>query len=396
VHEQPTDAMLTGRYADAVIVAAGGATRMGGIDKMAAPVLGRSLLQWSVEQMAAAQSVARVVVVVRPERVDELAAAPWLSAAKVLPGGERRSDSVRVGVAATTAEVVLVHDGARPLASPALADAVAAAAAQHGAAVPVLPVVDSIKRDSGARLGTSVERAGLVRAQTPQGARRALLLDALGAAGDEAFSDEAALLESRGVPVATVPGEPANLKVTEPADLELVRAIAAGTHSAGGDEVGLHFGLGQDSHGFGTDDGLWLGGVLIPDAPRLYGHSDGDVVLHALANALLAACGLPDLGRVFPSTDAATAGVASGSLLEDVVKRAEQAGWRVGRAQVALVGARPRLGGRWLDEMRDRISRLLGLEVEDVALTASTGNLNGAEGAGRVISATALVGVLRR
>jgi len=254
--------------------------------------------------------------------------------------------------------------------------------------------VDSLKRDAGGNLGASVERDGLVRAQTPQGARRALLLDAFAATGDEAFSDEAALLESRGIRVATVPGEPANLKVTEPADLELVRAIAAGRQ--GPDEAGLHFGLGQDSHGFGPDDGLWLGGVLIPDAPRLYGHSDGDVVLHALANALLAACGLPDLGRVFPSTDAATAGIASSSLLEEVVKRAEQAGWRVGRAQVALVGARPKLGGRWLDEMRARIGQLLGLDIEDVALTASTGNLNGAEGAGRVISATALVGVHRR
>jgi 2-C-methyl-D-erythritol 2,4-cyclodiphosphate synthase len=171
---------------------------------------------------------------------------------------------------------------------------------------------------------------------------------------------------------------------------------AAGGQGAGGNEAGLHFGLGQDSHGFGPEDGLYLGGVLIPDAPRLYGHSDGDVVLHALANALLAACGLPDLGRVFPAGDPQTAGIASSDLLEEVVRRAEQAGWRVGRAQVALVGARPKLGGRWLDEMRARIGQLLGLEVDDVALTASTGNLNGAEGAGRVISATALVGVHRR
>jgi 2-C-methyl-D-erythritol 2,4-cyclodiphosphate synthase len=120
------------------------------------------------------------------------------------------------------------------------------------------------------------------------------------------------------------------------------------------------------------------------------------VVLHALANALLAACGLPDLGRVFPAGDPKTAGIASARMLEEVVKQAEQAGWRVGRAQVALVGSRPKLGGRWLDEMRARTGQLLGLEAGDVAVTASTGNLNGAEGAGRVISATALVGVHRR
>ncbi len=143
-------------FADAVIVAAGGSTRMAGSDKVAEPLLGRSLLQWSVENMAAAQTVARVIVVARPDRVADLAAQPWLSDATVVAGGERRSDSVRAGVTAATAEVVLVHDGARPLASPALADAVANATAQHGAAVPVVPVVDSLKRDNGATLGESV------------------------------------------------------------------------------------------------------------------------------------------------------------------------------------------------------------------------------------------------
>lgn len=369
---------------------------MAGADKLDQPLLGRPLLQWSVEAMAAAQSVSRVIVVARPVRVQELAAMSWLAGATVVAGGERRSDSVRAGLAATSADVVLVHDGARPLASPALADAVAAAAAQYGAAVPVLPVVDSLKRGAGSTLGASIERDGLLRTQTPQGARRELLLECFAAVGGASFSDEAALLESRGVPIATVPGEPANLKVTEPADLELVRAITSGRAAGEGSDGGLHFGFGQDSHGFGPDDGLWLGGVLIEDAPRLHGHSDGDVVLHALATAVLAACGLGDLGRMFPPTDPATAGIASSRLLEQVVEQATQAGWRVGRAQVAVVGARPRLGGRWLDEIRARIGDLLMLSPTEVAVTASTGNLNGAEGAGRVISATALVGVHRR
>jgi 2-C-methyl-D-erythritol 4-phosphate cytidylyltransferase/2-C-methyl-D-erythritol 2,4-cyclodiphosphate synthase len=382
--------------ADAVIVAAGASRRMAGVDKLLEPLLGRPLLQWSVEAMAGAQSVGRVVVVARPERVAEFAALPWLDTVTVVAGGERRSDSVRAGLAATSAEVVLVHDGARPLASAALADAVAAAAAEHGAAVPVLPVVDSLKRDAGATLGASVVRDGLLRTQTPQGARRELLLECFAAAGEQAFSDEAALLESRGVAIATVAGEAANLKVTEPADLELVRAIAAGRAAGDPGATGLHFGFGQDSHGFGPADGLWLGGVLIEDAPRLHGHSDGDVALHALATAVLAACGLGDLGRMFPASDPDTEGIDSSRLLGEVVERAAGAGWQVGRAQLALVGARPRLGGRWLEQMRARIGQLLGLSPDAVAVTASTGNLNGAEGAGRVISATALVGVHRR
>lgn len=380
---------MTGRFADAVIVAAGGSTRMGGGDKMAEGLLGRSLLQWSVDNMAAAGSVARVIVVARPDRVADLAAQPWLSGATVVAGGKRRSDSVRAGVTAATADVVLVHDGARPLASPALADAVANAAAQHGAAVPVVPVVDSLKRDKGETLGESVERDGLVRAQTPQGARRQLLVDAMAAAGDEAFSDEAALLESRGIAIATVPGEPQNIKVTLAQDLEMVRALARGSAEA-------RVGLGQDSHAFGPDLGLWLGGIQIEAAPRLYGHSDGDVVLHALATAILSATGNGDLGQLFPSDDSRTTGIASSNLLRHAVTMANQSGWAVESAQVSLVGARPKLGGHWLDQMAANVAGLLALSRDSVAINASTGNLSGDAGAGRVITATALIGLRRR
>jgi len=380
---------MAGPFADAVIVAAGGSTRMGGADKMAETLVGRSLLQWSVDNMAAAGSVARVIVVARPDRVADLAAQPWLSGATVVAGGERRSDSVRAGVTAATADVVLVHDGARPLASPALADAVASAAAQHGAAVPVVPVVDSLKRDKGETLGESVERDGLVRAQTPQGARRQLLLDAMAAAGDEAFSDEAALLESRGIAIATVPGEPQNIKVTLAQDLEMVRALARGSAEA-------RVGLGQDSHAFGPDLGLWLGGIQIEAAPRLYGHSDGDVVLHALATAILSATGNGDLGQLFPSDDSRTTGIASSNLLRHAVTMANQSGWAVESAQVSLVGARPKLGGHWLDQMAANVAGLLALSRDSVAINASTGNLSGDAGAGRVITATALIGLRRR
>jgi 2-C-methyl-D-erythritol 4-phosphate cytidylyltransferase / 2-C-methyl-D-erythritol 2,4-cyclodiphosphate synthase len=380
---------MAGPFADAVIVAAGGSTRMGGADKMAETLVGRSLLQWSVDNMAAAGTVARVIVVARPDRVADLAAQPWLSGATVVAGGERRSDSVRAGVTAATADVVLVHDGARPLASPALADAVASAAAQHGAAVPVVPVVDSLKRDKGETLGESVERDGLVRAQTPQGARRQLLLDAMAAAGDEAFSDEAALLESRGIAIATVPGEPQNIKVTLAQDLEMVRALARGSAEA-------RVGLGQDSHAFGPDLGLWLGGIHIEAAPRLYGHSDGDVVLHALATAILSAAGHGDLGRLFPSDDKRTEGIASSDLLRQAVAMANQSGWAVESAQVSVVGGRPKLGGQRLDQMAANVAGLLALSRESVAINASTGNLSGDAGAGRVITATAMIGLRRR
>lgn len=374
---------------------------MGGADKLAELILGRSLLEWSVAAMADARSVDRVVVVTRADNVERLAGEEWLARLgegriAVVAGGAHRSDSVRNGVAATSAEVVLVHDAARPLATSLLADAVAAAAAEHGAAVPVVAVVDSLKRADGNLVAHSVDRGGLVRTQTPQGARRDLLADALAAAGGAAYTDEAALLESQGVAVTTVPGEAANIKVTEPTDLEIVRAIAQARQPDGPRGTYMRFGLGQDTHGFGPGMGLALGGIVIDDAPRLFGHSDGDVILHALATAVLAAVGMGDLGRLFPASDAATKGVASHLLLGEALSQAAGAGWIVASAQVSLVGARPRLGGKRIDSMRARVAELLAVSVDDVAITASTGNLYGPEGAGLAMSATCLVGVHRR
>jgi 2-C-methyl-D-erythritol 4-phosphate cytidylyltransferase/2-C-methyl-D-erythritol 2,4-cyclodiphosphate synthase len=306
----------------------------------------------------------------------------------VVAGGERRSDSVRAGLDAADADVVLVHDGARPLASPGLVDSVAESAAAHGAAAPVLPVADSLKRAVDGRL-IGVDREGLLQAQTPQGARRELLLDAFAAVAStgRAFTDEVGLLEANGVAVVPVPGEATNVKVTEPADLELVRAIVAGRRQP----AETRLGVGQDNHPFGPLDGLWLGGVLVPEAPRLYGHSDGDVVLHALATAVLGACGLGDLGRVFPASDRQTLGAPSAGLLGEALDRARAEGWRPATAQLTVVGSRPRLGPARLDEMRARIAELLDLPLAAVGLTASSGNLGGAEGAGRAISASALV-----
>jgi len=370
---------------------------MGGTDKNAELILGRTMLEWSVASMAAARTVEHVVVVARPDRIAALSTLESLNGIHVVAGGEQRSDSVRSGVAATNAPIVLVHDAARPLASPALADAVATAAAEHGAAVPVVPVVDSLKLAGSGVLHESVDRTGLVRTQTPQGARRELLIDAFASANSASYTDEAALLESRGITVATVPGEATNLKVTEPSDLEVVRAIAAARDPALTDaSADTRIGLGQDTHGFGPEMGLRLGGVVIDDAPSLYGHSDRDVVLHAAATAVLSAAGLGDLGQLFPPSDPRTQGIDSAELLTEAVSSAARAGWSVTGAQVALVGARPKLGARRIDAMRDRVAQLLGADPAAISVTASTGNLYGPEGAGLVISATCLVAVHRR
>ncbi|MGH2407703.1 MAG: 2-C-methyl-D-erythritol 2,4-cyclodiphosphate synthase [Candidatus Limnocylindrales bacterium] len=382
-------------FADAVVVAAGASQRMNGTDKMTAIVAGRPLLAWTLDAVAAGSTVRRIVVVAAPELVAELSAKSWIraTAADVVAGGARRQESVAAGVAASDAEVVLVHDGARPLVSAALVDRVALAARASGAAIPVRAISESVKRVGDGLVVGTISRAGLATAQTPQGARRELLTAALAAhpaTGAAEYTDEAALLEAAGVPVATVEGEADNLKVTEPGDLE--RAAALLEARWGPPRVGH----GRDSHPFGPGAGLRLGGIEVAAAPRLYGHSDGDVALHAVADALLGATGSGDLGRLFPAGDPDTAGITSTRMLADIVTRLAEAGWRPRQVDLLIVAARPWLGGERLDAMRDVIAGLLDLDASSVSVRASSGNLDGPEGAGRSISATALVVVLRR
>jgi 2-C-methyl-D-erythritol 2,4-cyclodiphosphate synthase len=262
------------------------------------------------------------------------------------------------------------------------------AAAEHGAAVPVVAVAETLKRVEGDVVRETVDRAGLAAAQTPQGVRRTLLRSAFErypATGPETWTDEAALLEACTIPVHAIPGDPANLKVTLPADLDRVDAALRST--AG---TTVRVGIGQDLHPFGAGSPLILGGVTIAGAPRLDGHSDGDVVLHAIADAILGAAGLGDLGRLFPAGPETPRGVASTELLGSVVRKAADAGFLVESLDVTVVAARPRLGSS-LVAMGARIAGLLGVAESAVNVKASTGNLAGFEGAGRGISALALV-----
>jgi 2-C-methyl-D-erythritol 4-phosphate cytidylyltransferase/2-C-methyl-D-erythritol 2,4-cyclodiphosphate synthase len=379
--------------ADAVVVAAGSSQRMGGHDKLDAPIGGLPLLRWAVRAMGAAPEVADIVIVTSAERGAQLRDADWLTSvrARVVTGGPRRQDSVAAGVLETHAEIVLVHDAARPFASPSLISRVVEATERHGAAIPVLPVVDALKHLEGERISGAAERHGLFRAQTPQGARRDLLAAAVEAhaGGPDAIADEAELLARAGFPVHVVEGEATNIKVTVPADLAMARLLAGGVGP-------LRLALGSDAHPFGPGEGLRLGGILVEGAPRLHGHSDGDVVLHALCDGLLAASGGGDLGRLFPSGEATTRGIDSRSLVREVMAHLEQSELAVDSVDVTIRGARPRLGGRRLDAIGASIAELTGSEPRRVSVKAATGNLSGDDGAGRTMSATCLVAVVPR
>jgi 2-C-methyl-D-erythritol 4-phosphate cytidylyltransferase/2-C-methyl-D-erythritol 2,4-cyclodiphosphate synthase len=383
--------------ADAIIVAAGTSSRMAGQDKLLAEVAGRPLLAWTLAAFEAAPEVGRIVLVTSAGRVDSFASAAWrpTKLTGVVAGGGRRQASVAAGVQALADvpddRVILVHDGARPMVSGrTIADVVAATRA-YGAAIPVIPVAETLKRLDGEVVHETVDRTGLAAAQTPQGVTAGALRTAYARFppdAPETWTDEASLLEACTIPVHAVLGDPDNLKVTLPADLARASAMLAGRGS-------VRHGIGHDSHPFGPDLGLALGGIVIDDAPRLYGHSDGDVALHAIADAVLGAAGLGDLGRLFPAGPDTPKGIASAELLGEVRRRVEAAGWRVTGIDVTIVAARPKLAS-YLDGMRDATAALLGLSDGAVNVKASTGNLDGSEGAGRSISALATASIERR
>jgi len=399
-------------FADVIVVAAGTSTRMAGLDKLDAVVGGLPLLAHALRSVAAAPEVRRIILVTSHERIEAVSRAAWLppKVEFLVSGGKRRQESVWRGFEHLLAnpsadggaepEVVLVHDGARPLVPPELVSAVALAARAHGAAIPVVPVGDTIKRlaPDGTVVGAG-DRADLGAAQTPQGIRTDVLRGAYGtfpADGPQTFTDEAALLEACRLPVHAIPGSERNLKVTLPDDLGRV-ATAIGARAPGepGPAVAqVRVGYGTDSHPFGPGSGLVLGGLVIDRAPRLSGHSDGDVVLHAVADALLGAAGLGDLGRIFPAGPETPRGIASADLLGEVIRRIAAAGLIVSSLDCTIVAGRPRLATS-LPAIGDRIAAILGVEPGVVNVKASTGNLDGMEGAGRGISAHA-VAVLTR
>ena len=401
---------MTRGHADVVVVAAGSSERFGS-DKLEAIVGDRPLLAWTIDRLASSAQVERIVVVTSAGRIERVRNAPWLSpkVVEVLVGGARRQDSVAAGIAAigrlvsvapdeAVDRVVLVHDGARPVVTAGLVEAVIEAVRIHGAAVPVVSIAETVKRvGADGRILETIDRAGLASAQTPQGAtlgafRRALREQAR--EGSREYTDEAALLEACNITVHAIPGEPTNLKVTMPADLARVEALLGARSLDGAAGQGIpapsRVGYGSDSHPFGPAMGLALGGVVIEQAPRLHGHSDGDVVLHAVADALLGAAGLGDLGRIFPAGPATPAGIVSTELVAEVLRRVTAAGYAVASLDCTIVAGRPRLAAR-LPTIAARIAELLSIDASAVNVKASTGNLDGMEGAGRGVSATVIV-----
>ena len=378
----------------AVVVAAGRGERLGAPEKVLLPLAGRAMLTWSLRALEQAETIGSVVVVAGSHTMEPVGQlvrdGGFAKVQAIVAGGERRQDSVAAGLAALPegTEIVVIHDGARPLAEPELFDRCAAAAVECGAAIAATPVSDTLKRVAEGAIAGTIDRAGLWAAQTPQAFRLESLRRVLAASSGETVTDEAGLCETAGVPVSVVPASPANLKVTHAEDIPVADALLRARHGSRLTAGPARTGIGYDAHRFASGRRLVLGGVEIAHDRGLEGHSDADVLLHAIADALLGAAALGDIGQHFPPSDERFRDADSQVLLREVVRLVQEAGWAPGNVDATLLAEAPRIGPH-VPLMRERIAACLGLSPDAVGVKATTNEGMGSIGRGEGIAALA-------
>ena len=370
----------------ALIVAAGKGERAGGeLPKQFRLVGGKPVLRWAVEALARHPAVQSVRVVVGKGQEDQArAAVRGLEVGELIEGGAERADSVRAGLGAIDGDAVLVHDAARPFCPTAVIDRLIASLEFYEGAAPVLPVGDTLAR-IGDTLDAPVDRAGLVRVQTPQAFRLDSLRSAYERWSGPSPTDETSVLGAAGMKVAAVEGDPALDKLTRPADFERAEQWLAGA-------LRPSTGMGFDVHAFAGEGPLMLGGIELPHERGLAGHSDADVVLHAITDALLGAAGLGDIGEHFPPSDARWKGAASSLFLSHAVDLLHQRGAILDHVDCTIVAEAPKIGPH-RDAMRARIAEIAGLSIDQVSIKATTTEGLGFAGRREGIAAQAVASI---
>jgi 2-C-methyl-D-erythritol 4-phosphate cytidylyltransferase/2-C-methyl-D-erythritol 2,4-cyclodiphosphate synthase len=366
----------------AAIVAAGGRGVRLGADrpKQFLDLDGRSILQATVEALATSDRISQIVVALP---YDHPAAdhRPWpdIPGLSFVAGGARRQDSVANAFATTSpeAEVILVHDAARPFVSPDVIARTIDAAETHGAAIAAIEVTDTVKQagdteqDGSRPIRGTLLRETIFLAQTPQAFRRDVLARAISEGSSIDATDEAMLVERLGLPVHIVEGDPGNIKITTPEDLARARARAAALRGKGVPSGLMRIGIGYDLHTLVAGRPLILAGVTIPFELGLDGHSDADIVCHAVTDAVLGAAGVGDIGRLFPDTDPQWQGANSIALLEGAMARVGEAGYRVSNVDVTVIAQRPKLLP-YLEAMRANLAAALGVDAGAVSVKGKT------------------------
>jgi 2-C-methyl-D-erythritol 4-phosphate cytidylyltransferase / 2-C-methyl-D-erythritol 2,4-cyclodiphosphate synthase len=385
----------------ALIVAAGRGARATGersLPKQYCPIGGVPMLARTIDAFANHRQVAEIVVVIHPDDASLYAAATEPHVGRLrqpVPGGARRQDSVRAGLEALAGDApsaVLIHDAARPFVSSDLIARVIGGLAGHQGALPCLPVTDTLKWVAGGQVIGTAERDQLWRAQTPQGFRFDAILAAHRAAAKQPareFTDDAGVAEWFGLDVALVEGSEDNRKLTTVEDLKLADELFKPRVER--DNGTIRVAQGYDVHAFGAGDAVILCGVTIPHPKKLIGHSDADVGLHALTDALLGTIADGDIGTHFPPSDARWRGVASEVFLKHAASLLRARGGKIVHADVTLLCESPRIGP-YRDLMRSRIAEMLGIELAQVSIKATTneglGFIGRSEGIAAMATAT--------
>lgn len=377
--------MVHGHTVAAVIVAAGASRRMG-FDKLAYPLDGGTVLEKSVRAFDTHPAIDEILLVAGENAPQAaLLAAACAKPAKTVAGGATRVQSVRAGLDAVNAEYVAIHDAARPFVTPQVIWDALEAAYETGAAAPAVPVKDTVKVAADGFVVETPAREKLYAVQTPQCFRTALYRQVLAQVCCDAVTDDCSAFELAGLPVRLTQGDYANYKITTREDLPA-------PEKNGGN--GMRIGHGYDVHRLVEGRALVLGGVTVPYEKGLLGHSDADVLTHAVMDALLGAAALGDIGKLFPDTDPAYKGVDSIALLQEVGRVLARAGWAAGNIDATLLCQAPKLAPH-IPAMRENLAAALGISAEDVSVKATTEEKLGFTGSGEGIAAHSVC-LLRR
>jgi 2-C-methyl-D-erythritol 4-phosphate cytidylyltransferase/2-C-methyl-D-erythritol 2,4-cyclodiphosphate synthase len=370
----------------ALIVAAGKGERLGGgLPKQYRLLGGKPMLRRAVEALIGHPAIARVRVVIGKGQ-EELAraAVSGLNVGDLIEGGAERADSVRAGLWRIEGDAVLVHDAARPFCPPQVVDRLLAPLEFFDGAAPVLPVGDTLARAADT-LGDAVDRRGIVRIQTPQAFRLAALRSAYDRWTGEAPTDETTVARAAGLSVAAVQGDPALEKVTTEADFARAEDWLAA-------RMTTRTGIGFDVHAFAGEGPIMMGGIAIPHFRGLAGHSDADVLLHAVTDALLGAAGLGDIGQHFPPSEGQWKGASSDLFLAHAVSLIRDRGGIIDHVDCTIVCEEPKVGPHRL-EMKRKVAAILQVKDEQVSIKATTTEGLGFTGRREGIAAQAVANI---
>jgi 2-C-methyl-D-erythritol 4-phosphate cytidylyltransferase/2-C-methyl-D-erythritol 2,4-cyclodiphosphate synthase len=383
------------KKAIALVVAAGSGLRVGGeIPKQFLYLGGKPLLRYCLETFLAHPRITGIRVVINPTyRPLYGEAVAGLSLMTAVDGGATRQESVRLGLESLLADkpdLILIHDAARPFLDAATIDRTLDALADHPAALVAVPVVDTLKRADGAFSGMTVDRTNLWRAQTPQGFHFETILAGhrqLAGSGKE-MTDDAAIAEATGHKVVLVLGDEDNFKVTTPADLARAERMLQPTMPSSSTVYEYRTGNGFDVHRLMAGDGVHMCGIKIPCEWRLEGHSDADVALHALTDAVLGAISAKDIGAHFPPSDPQWRGAESWKFLDHANKLVQQRGGKITHCDITIICEKPKVGPH-RDAMVLRVAEILGIDRDRVSVKATTTEKLGFTGRGEGIAAQA-------